>query len=612
MPFFHRRGDAAKRKDKAAGSAEGPGRFRRSGPGGARGSGRSGLWNKPGRLKKFFSYYRPYTRLFLADMLCAVVVSIVSLIFPLCVRHITGNIPQLGPDHSGRALLLFSLLLAGLIILQTSCALFYDHMGHVMGARIERDMRNELFARYQSLPFSFFDREKTGSILSRLTSDLLSLAELYHHGPEDLIIYALTFVGALLILFRLNMGLALVISAFLPFMVLFSLVYGAVLNRVYTRNLEYIAAINTQIEDSIGGIRTVKAFGNEGLEIEKFKKANEAYYQSRSSIYKQEARYFTGMGELSGRLIMAAAVLGGGLMLSKASLSIADFISFILYVSYLTAPIPQLARISAQYQQGISGFNRFMDVMELPGEGYRGTGSGGPVRCPKAETGRAAGRGEVEFVNVGFSYGEGSGPILKNVSFKVKAGEVAALTGPSGIGKTTLCSLIPRFYDSYTGDIFIDGRDIRERSLRELRAGIGIVQQDTYIFSGTIAENIAYGKPGASPEEIMAAARRANAHEFIMVLPGGYETPIGSRGLTLSGGQKQRIAIARVFLRDPPLLIFDEATSALDYEGERIIREGLESLSANRTTIVIAHRLSTISTAARVFALGEEGIEESR
>jgi ATP-binding cassette subfamily B protein len=549
------------------------------------------------RIGKFFSYYRPYKRLFAADLFCAMIVSTVSLIFPLCVRFITGHVFSSPTADSEDLLLLSSLGLLGLVIVQTSCALFYDHMGHVMGARMERDMRNELFAHYQTLPFRFFDREKTGTVISRLTGDLLSLAELYHHGPEDLIIYALSFTGALVILFHLNTGLALAISAFLPFMFLFSLFYAGVLNRAYTRNYENIGAINARIDDSIGGIRTVKAFGNEALETEKFKKANEAYYRSRAAIYKQEARYFTGMGEFFARLIMAVVLVIGGVKLSNASLDISDFISFVLYVSYLTAPIPQFARITAQYQQGISGFNRFMDILELPGEDALPQAVPGGLREADKTT------AVLEFVNVSFKYREETAYILKDVSFKVEAGDFIALTGPSGIGKTTLCSLIPRFYDPCAGNIFINGKNIKDLDLHDLRGRIGMVQQDMYIFSGTVGENIAYGKPGATEGEIIEAAKKANAHDFIMSLPGGYGAGIGSRGLTLSGGQKQRLCIARVFLRNPPLLIFDEASSALDDENERIIQEALASLSKDRSVIVIAHRLSTIKSAGRVFVL---------
>jgi ATP-binding cassette subfamily B protein len=572
------------------------------------------------RAKKIFSYYKPYRGLFAADVFCAVLVSAVSLIFPLCIRYLTGEGTAYFRNRGDNFIVLFSLFLAGLIFLQTGCALFYDHMGHVMGARMERDMRNELFAHYQTLPFCFFDREKTGSILSRLTNDLLALAELYHHGPEDIIIYAFTFIGALVILLRLNPELTLVIGIFLPFMFLYSFFYAKTLNRVYRKNREKMADINARIDDSIGGIRIVKAFGNEGVEIEKFRKVNEELYQSRASIYKHEARYFTGMAEFFARFILAAVVVAGGVKLSGAALNISDYISFILYATYLTAPIPQLARVIAMYQQGLSGFNRFMDVLEMPGEQYGPRLPADPADHRRSLEGSSLSsgaepvkiQGDLEFVQVSFKYHQDAGYILKDISFKIPAGDFIALTGPSGIGKTTLCSLIPRFYEPSSGGIFMDGKNINTMDLRDLRLNIGMVQQDVYVFAGTISENIAYGKPGASKEEIAAAARKANAHDFIMALPGGYDAKIGSRGLTLSGGQKQRLCIARVFLRDPPILIFDEATSALDYESERIVQEGLASLSRNRTTIVIAHRLSTIQNARRVLVLNEGTIKERR
>ncbi|MDR2103965.1 MAG: ABC transporter ATP-binding protein/permease [Treponema sp.] len=560
------------------------------------------LFNK--RIKKFLSYYKPYKGLFFADMFCAAVVSAISLIFPLCVRYITGNAASL-QNPGGNLIWFFSLLMAGLILLQTSCALFYDHMGHVMGGRMERDLRNELFTHYQSLPFDFFDREESGSIISRLTNDLFSLGELYHHGPEDFFIYLLTLIGALIILFYINPSLSLTICIFLPFMFFYSFIYSKILNRAYTQNREKTAGIDAMINDSIAGIRTVKAFGNEEIEIKKFRKANEELYQSRALIYKHEARYFTGMGEFFARFIITAVIVAGGIKLSKGTLAISDFISFILYVNYLTAPIPRLAGIAALYQQGLSGFNRFMDILDLPGEEY-----GGPGRAAQGG-GEHIGGGNLEFVDLSFKYGEKADYILKNISFKIAAGDFVALTGPSGIGKTTLCSLIPRFYEPSSGRILLDSKDIRDMDLQTLRRNIGVVQQDIYIFAGTVAENIAYGKPGASQEEIIAAAKKANAHDFIMSLPDNYGTTIGSRGLTLSGGQKQRLCIARVFLRDPPILIFDEATSALDYESEGVVQEGLNRLSQNRTVIVIAHRLSTIKSAKRIFVLDKGGIKES-
>ncbi|MDR0554279.1 MAG: ABC transporter ATP-binding protein/permease [Treponema sp.] len=548
------------------------------------------------RLKKFVSYYKPYRVLFAADLAASITVSAISLIIPLCVRRATALVLGGGGDVSG--IFAMAPLMLGLVILQAGCAVFYDHKGHVMGARMERDMRNDLFAHYQSLPFSFFDREKTGAIISRITNDLLSIAELAHHGPEDIIIYLLTFIGALVILMKINLSLALAVCAFLPLMFVFSYLSSRKLRGVFSQCRERIAAVNARIEDNISGIRTVKSFGNEDLEIARFRETNEGYYRSMASIYKHEAWYYTTIGTLFTQLILVSTVIFGGMKLSGASLGVEDFISFILYVNYLTAPIPQLVRITGQYQQGISGFNRFMDVMDTAGEDRRGGAALDKVK------------GEVEFSAVSFRYGPETDYILKDLSFKVKAGEYVALTGPSGIGKTTLCSLIPRFYEPVSGSILIDGRDVRNISLKSLRERIGVVRQEVCLFAGTIRENIAYGRPGASTEEIIAAAKKAGAHGFILALPGGYDAVIGPRGLTLSGGQRQRIGIARVFLKDPAILIFDEATSALDYESELVIREGLKNLSGGRTSFVISHRPSTIKDAGRVLVFDGREIRE--
>ncbi|GHV71513.1 thiamine ABC transporter permease [Spirochaetia bacterium] len=556
--------------------------------------------NANSRLKKFVSYYKPYTRLFWADIAAAVIVSAISLTLPLCVRYITGPVLSTGEETMVNAIFTMALLMFGLIIVQTGCALFYDHMGHVMGARMERDMRNDIFAHYQTLPFNFFDREKTGAVISHITNDLLSIAELCHHGPEDIIIYLFTFIGALCILFSINASLTLGICVFLPVMFIFAFVFSKKLKKVYTESRERIAAVNSRVEDSITGIRTVKSFINEDLETARFREINENYYRSKSAIYKHEAWFYTFIESFFTRLIVVVTVVYGGIKLTGASLSISDLLSFLLYVGYLTAPLPQLARITAQYQEGISGFNRFMDIMETPGEKYEGKNV---VKISSV-------KGDVEFQNVSFKYETGPDYILKNLSFKVKAGECIALTGPSGIGKTTLCSLIPRFYEATSGTVLIDDKNVNDIALKSLREHIGVVQQDVYVFSGTIRENIAYGKPGADDEEIRRAAVKANADDFIAALPDGYDTVIGERGVTLSGGQRQRLCIARVFLKDPAILIFDEATSALDYAGEQVILEALKNLARTRTCFVIAHRLSTIKNADRVLVFDGQEIRE--
>ncbi|MDR0657023.1 MAG: ABC transporter ATP-binding protein/permease [Treponema sp.] len=563
------------------------------------------------RIARFFSYYKPYRFLFCMVMLCSVAASAAALILPLCIRALTRDVMAHAasgmPGITGIAMH-YGLAMLGLIIVQSACSLFQDQMGHIMGARMERDMRNDLFAHYQRLPFSFFDREKTGEVISRITGDLLNLAELCHHGPEDLVIYFASFIGALAILFHINARLALASCIFLPVMAIYSLFFAGKLNRAYRKNYERIGEVNSRIEDSIGGIKTVKSFGNEELEIRKFRMVNEEYYRSRSSIYRHESWYFTVLGAFLAQLVTVSAVFFGALMLSGQKLAAPDLLSFLLYTAYLTAPIPEFSRIMSQYQDGLAGFRRLCDILETGAEREK-TGVSVDRDSAVEETGLPEKiRGEIEFRDVSFSYGGEEEHVFKNISFVIKSGEYAALKGASGIGKTTLCSLIPRFYEASAGRITIDGIDIKTVDIEDLRKRIGVVQQDCYIFSGTVRENIAYGKPGASAEEITAAAERARAHGFIISLERGYDTDLGVRGARLSGGQRQRLCIARVFLKNPPILIFDEATSALDMETERAIQEGLRDLSVNRTTIVIAHRLSTLQHADRILTLDENGI----
>jgi ATP-binding cassette subfamily B protein len=549
------------------------------------------------RIGKFFSFYKPYTLLFVTDIACALAVSVISLMLPLYVRSITQDaLGGVMHDLSSGALMMLAL-----ISVQTACALFYDYMGHKMGAMMERDMRNELFAHYQKLPFSFFDKNKTGALMSRITNDLLNLAELYHHGPEDLMIYGLRFIGALIILTNINLRLALVVCAFLPVMAAYSLFFQGKMRAAYRKNRERIAELNSQVEDSIGGIRVVKSFANEERERQKFAEVNEQFFQGRAFIYKQEAFYFTGMEYFFAQLITVAVVAAGSLWLSRASLDVADLITFLLYVGYLTAPISRIAFVVQQYQDGFAGFSRFMEILETAPE----TGYGASLTNSEAVI-----QGHVEFVNVSFKYDEGRENVLENISLDIKAGESVAIVGHSGVGKTTLCALLPRFYEVNAGTILVDGVDIRSFDLQTLRRHIGVVQQDVYLFAGTVFDNIRYGKPDADDAEIIAAAKKANAHDFIMSLPNGYNSNIGQRGVKLSGGQRQRLSIARVFVKNPPILIFDEATSALDNESERIVHEALTGLAKNRATFIIAHRLSTVRNAGRIIVLTEQGIGE--
>jgi ATP-binding cassette subfamily B protein len=520
---------------------------------------------------------------------------------PLCVRYITQDaLGGVTRDFSRGALTMLVL-----ISVQTACALFYDYMGHKMGARMERDMRNELFAHCQKLPFSFFDKNKTGALMSRITNDLLNLAELYHHGPEDLMIYGLRFIGAMIILMNINLWLALVVCAFLPVMAAYSLLFQGKMRAAYRNNRERLAELNAQLEDSIGGIRVVKSFANEEQEWQKFAGVNEQFFQGRAFIYKREAFYFTGMEYFFAQLITVAVVAAGSLWISGASLNVADLITFLLYVGYLTAPISRIAFVVQQYQDGFAGFNRFMEIMETaPETGY---GAGCLTNMTHSEP---VIQGHIEFVNVSFKYDEGRENVLEHISLDIKAGESVAIVGHSGVGKTSLCALIPRFYEVNAGAILVDGVDIRGFDLQTLRRHIGVVQQDVYLFAGTVFDNIRYGNPAADDADVITAAKKANAHDFIMSLPNGYNSNIGQRGVKLSGGQRQRLSIARVFLKNPPILIFDEATSALDNESERIVHEALTGLAKNRATLIIAHRLSTVRNAGRIIVLTEQGIGE--
>ncbi|GHV12471.1 ABC transporter ATP-binding protein [Spirochaetia bacterium] len=553
------------------------------------------------RIKKFFSFYKPYRILFIADMLCALGVAVIALLLPLCIRSLTKVVMDGGVQHNTNVFFTTAFVMLALIVLQTACALFQDGMGHIMGAKIERNMRNELFAHYQKLPFSFFDKQKTGELMSRITNDLINLAELYHHGPEDIVIILFGSIGAFAVLLNINMRLALVVLAFLPVMAVYSLFFQGKLRRAYKNSYENIAEVNARLEDSLAGIRTVKSFAGEQAEAEKFAAVNEGFYRSRARIYSREAIYSTGMEKFFVPLVTAAVVVFGGILLSRSSLDAADLLVFLLYVGYLTAPIQHIAHTVQQYQDGFAGFNRFMDIMELKTEPSSGSFAG------SSGTGI---KGHVEFLNVSFKYDGGRENILENLSLDIKAGETVALVGSSGIGKTTLCSLIPRFYEIGAGAVLLDGVDTRDISLQTLRRNIGVVQQEVYLFAGTVLENIRYGKPDADEAEVIEAAKKAHAHSFIMELPDGYQSDIGQRGVKLSGGQRQRLSIARVFLKNPPVLIFDEATSALDNESERIVHGALNDLAKGRTAIIIAHRLSTVRNTGRILVLTGQGIAE--
>jgi ATP-binding cassette subfamily B protein len=477
--------------------------------------------------------------------------------------------------------------------------MFIDFQGHMMGARMESDMRSELFEQYQKLSFRFYDEQRTGQLMTRLTNDTFAMSELYHHGPEDIVVTSLTVTGAFIILLKVNVALTLIVFLFVPMMAVHALYFNKKMNRALRSSKDRIGDINAQVEDTLAGIRVVKSFTNEDVEKSKFAYANNRFLASRRDGYKSEM-YFSGGLLAFTQLITIAVIIFGGVAIVHASLDVADLLTYVLCVGILIDPIQKLVNFGRLYQEGTTGFHRFMDILEVAPD----------LQDAADALDLTQVRGKVEFQDVSFKYKEDHQYVVKNLSLEIQAGEYVALVGSSGVGKTTLCSLIPRFYEVNAGKILLDGQDIREVTLRSLRRNIGIVQQDVYLFAGTIADNIRYGKRDASPQEIIHAAKQAHAHDFIMALPDGYDTDIGQRGVKLSGGQKQRLSIARVFLKNPPVIIFDEATSALDNESEKAVQDSLEKLADNRTTLVIAHRLSTIRNAQRIVVLSDTGIGE--
>ena len=552
------------------------------------------------RLRKFFSYYKPYLGLLITDLICAFAVSAITLALPLFTSHITKSVLEeaQGPDALNQIYLIGALML-GLMALYTACNTFVDYQGHMMGTLMERDMRRELFDHYQRLSFSFYDERNTGQLMTLITSDLMSLSEFYHHGPEDLAIALFKGAGVFILLLGINVKLTLITFAFLPVMAIYAFYFNQRMNRTLRASRDRIGDINAQVEDTLSGIRVVQSFTNEAIEQAKFAHANNRFVDSRRDGYRSEAYFYGGMIAFT-QLLTIAVVVFGGIAILNASLELADLVTYLMCVGILVDPIQRLVNFARLYQEGITGFSRFMDLLEVRPD----------IEDTPGAIELSHVRGDIEFCNVSFKYRHEGYDVVKNLSLKISAGEYVALVGSSGVGKTTLCSLIPRFYEVSRGAILLDGRDIRTISLRSLRRHIGMVQQDVYLFSGTVADNIRYGKPDASLDEIIDAAHKANAHDFIMALPHGYDTHIGQRGVRLSGGQKQRLSIARVFLKNPPILIFDEATSALDNESEKVIQESLEALARDRTTFVIAHRLSTIKNARRILVLAEDGIAE--
>lgn len=551
------------------------------------------------RVYKFFSYYKPYLGLFCADMVCAVIASASTLAIPLCIRYITSDLLQVGSEESLHQIYLMGALLLALVVLYTACHAFIDYQGHIMGALMERDMRKELFAHYQKLSFKFYDEHKTGQLMTRISHDTFDLAELFHHGPEDIVISLLNFIGAFIILMNINVHLAWMAFGFIPLMGIYGFYFSKKMYAALRQSKDKIGDINAHVEDALAGIRVVKSFTNEELEEQKFACENDFFVASRKKGYKAEAFFYNGLIAFT-QLMTISIVIFGAINIVNARLGLADLLTFLLYIVILIEPIQRLGNFIRLYQEGISSFTRFMEVLEVEPD-IQEAPQAGSLACV---------RGEIEFLGVSFKYKETYDHVLKNISLKISSGEYVALVGPSGVGKTTLCSLIPRFYEVTEGKICIDGCDIKDLKISALRSSIGFVQQEVYLFAGTVLDNIRYGKPEATEAEVVEAARQANAHDFIMALPQGYSTDIGQRGVKLSGGQKQRLSIARVFLKNPPIIIFDEATSALDNESERAVQNSLERLSKNRTTLVIAHRLSTIRRADRILVLTDCGIQE--
>ncbi len=490
--------------------------------------------------------------------------------------------------------------MAVLIILEFYCNYFIAYYGHIMGAKMEYNMRNEIFAHYQKLSFSFFDNQKVGQLMSRVTNDLFEISELFHHGPEDIVISIIKLIGSFSILLSINWRLALVAFAIVPVMLVYAFYFNVKMKRAFVKNRARIADINAQIEDNLSGIRVVKSFANEEMEMDKFKVGNDRFVESKRESYRYMGLYHSGLGAFT-TFISVIVIVVGAVFITTNLISITDLITFLLYINNFTEPIKKLINFTEQFQNGASGYTRFLEILSINPD---------ITDKPDARVLINA-KGNITFENVYFHYEEHSETVLSNLNLHVNSGQYIALVGTSGVGKSTLCSLIPRFYDVSSGRILIDGEDIRDYTLKSLRNNIGIVQQDVYLFTGSVMDNIRYGNPHATDAEIVAAAQNANAHDFIMNLPEGYDTNIGQRGVKLSGGQKQRLSIARVFLKNPPILIFDEATSALDNESEKVVQESLEKLAKNRTTFVIAHRLSTIRNAEKILVLSENGIAES-
>ncbi|HIQ98981.1 MAG TPA: ABC transporter ATP-binding protein [Candidatus Scybalocola faecavium] len=550
-------------------------------------------------LKKFIRYYKPYKAVFFIDLLCATIISVVDLIYPQILRTATNSLFTQSKEVILKALIPLAIGMLIMYIIQSLCKYYVSYQGHMMGANMERDMRQQLFDHYEKLSFSYYDQNNSGQMMSKLVSDLFDIAEFAHHGPENLFISIIKIVGSFIFLFLINWRLAIPLLVLVIIMLLFSMSQNKRMQETFMDNRRKIGDVNSSLQDTLAGIRVVQSFANEDIERKKFQKSNHGFLLSKDANYKCMGN-FMGYNLFFQGMMYLVTLVFGGYLIAHGQMDVADLAMYALYIGIFISPIQILVELTEMIQKGLSGFRRFTAVMETEPDI-----EDAPDASPLTNV-----KGEVSYDHVSFHYSDDDTLVLSDVSFTIPAGESIALVGPSGSGKTTICNLLPRFYDITSGKVTIDGKDVRGLTLKSLRSQIGIVQQDVYLFCGSIKENISYGKPDASMEEIIEAAKKANIHDFIMSLPDGYDTFVGERGTRLSGGQKQRISIARVFLKNPPILILDEATSALDNESERWIQKSLEELAKNRTTITIAHRLSTIRNADEILVVSDNKIAE--
>lgn len=550
-------------------------------------------------LKRFIHYYAPYQAIFFLDLLCATVISAIDLAYPQILRTLTNTLFAKSSSTILSALIPIAIGLFLMYVLQSLCKYYVSCQGHMMGARMERDMRQQLFDHYEQLSFSYYDQHNSGQMMSKLVSDLFDISEFAHHGPENLFISIVKIVGSFVFLFLINWRLAIPLAVLVVCMFFFSLKQNRRMQQTFLENRRKIGDVNASLQDTLAGIRVVQSFANEDIERQKFYKSNHDFLKSKDDNYRCMGSFMSWNLFFQGMMYLTTLVFGG-FLISKSLMNVGDLAMYALYIGIFISPIQILVELTEMMQKGLSGFRRFLDVMDTKPE----------IEDAKDATPLTNVQGHVSYENVSFHYSDDNTPVLSDVSFQIEAGKSIALVGPSGSGKTTICSLLPRFYDVTEGRITIDGKDVRSLTLNSLRNQIGLVQQDVYLFCGTVRENIAYGKPDATMDEIIDAAKKANIHDFIEELPDGYDTFVGERGTRLSGGQKQRISIARVFLKNPPILILDEATSALDNESERWIQQSLEELAKNRTTITIAHRLSTIRNADEILVVADNRICE--